>query len=51
MSPQNLIRILRSLGCTFLLAKRLAPNDNSENQIYLGGDYKSLNLILFGDLK
>jgi hypothetical protein len=51
MSPQNLIRILRSLGCTRLLAKRLAPNDNSKNQIYLGGDYKSLNLIPFGYLK
>jgi hypothetical protein len=33
------------------LAKRLAPNDNSKNQIYLGGDYKTLNLIPFGDLK
>jgi hypothetical protein len=51
MSPQSLIRILRSFGCTRLLAKRLAPNDNSKNQIYLGGDYKSLNLIPFGDLK
>jgi len=50
MSPQNFILTLRSLACTRLLAKRLSPNDNSKNQIYLGGDYKSLNLLPFGDL-
>jgi hypothetical protein len=50
MSPENLTRILRTLGATRVLAKRLAPNDNSKNQIYLGGDYSALNLIPFGEL-
>lgn len=51
MSPHDLISVLRRHGTTRLLAKRLSPNDNSKNQIYLGGDYKSLNLIPFGDLR
>jgi hypothetical protein len=29
-------------------AKRLAPNDNSKNQIYLGGDFSVLNIIPHG---
>lgn len=28
-----------------LLMKRLAPNDNSKNQVYLGSDFEALNLI------
>lgn len=31
-----------------LVFKRLAPNDNSKNQIYLGADYSSLQLLPFG---
>ena len=33
----------RRLGVTTLLAKRLAENDNSKNQIYLGGSFGVLN--------
>lgn len=32
-------------GCTELYAKRLAPNDNSKNQIYFGPDFQALNLL------
>ncbi len=39
----------RRLGVTTLLAKRLAENDNSKNQIYLGGSFEVLNLIPFSD--
>ena len=39
----------RRLGVTTLLAKRLADNDNSKNQIYLGGSCDVLNLIPFRD--
>ncbi|WP_417820980.1 MvaI/BcnI family restriction endonuclease [Terasakiella sp.] len=31
-----------------LVYKRLAPNDNSKNQIYLGGNYSALQLLPFG---
>lgn len=31
-------------------AKRLAPNDNSKNQVYLGGGFTALNIIPHGDV-
>lgn len=37
--------IFSSLGIRKLYAKRLATQDNSKNQIYLGGDFSSLNII------
>lgn len=33
-----------------MVYKRLAPNDNSKNQIYLGGDYSSIQLLPFGSI-
>jgi hypothetical protein len=41
---------MRDRGCTRLLGKRLSPNDNSKNQIYLGGDYSAIHLLPFGRL-
>jgi len=45
---------LRSLmigaGVTRIVFKRLAPNDNSKNQIYLGGDYSALQILPFSDV-
>ena len=41
----SIIRMLQDKGVTKLYVKALAPNDNSKNQIYLGGDLKSLNII------
>lgn len=32
-------------GANQLYAKRLSPNDNSKNQVYLGGNFSSLNII------
>lgn len=37
-------------GVTTLVFKRLSPNDNSKNQIYLGSDYSSLQLLPFGSV-
>jgi hypothetical protein len=45
LSLSNLIDILRQRGATRFFAKKLAPNDNSKNQIYLGGDFSALGLI------
>lgn len=44
-SLSQLHRLMQSHGATQLLAKRLSPNDNSKNQIYLGGNFSSLNII------
>jgi hypothetical protein len=41
----DILRILRDRGATRFFAKKLAPNDNSKNQIYLGGDFSALGLI------
>lgn len=34
-----------TFGVSRLYAKRLAPNDNSKNQVYFGSDFESLNLF------
>lgn len=35
----------RELGVTRMLVKELAPNDNSKNQIYLGGSLQAANVL------
>ena len=39
---------MRSHGARELFVKRLSPNDNSKNQIYLGGDFRVINLLPAG---
>ncbi|MEO6552681.1 MAG: MvaI/BcnI family restriction endonuclease [Croceibacterium sp.] len=41
---------MRSGGATRIYAKKLAPNDNSKNQVYLGGDFSALNIIPHGNI-
>jgi hypothetical protein len=41
------IASLRAAGCTRIVAKVLAPNDNTKNQIYLGGSFDVLNVLPF----
>jgi hypothetical protein len=41
---------LRGLGATRVLAKQLAENDNTKQQVYLGGSFDTLNILPFGDL-
>ena len=38
-------------GATRFYAKRLAPNDNSKNQVYLGGGFGALNIIPHGPVE
>jgi hypothetical protein len=38
---------LRGAGCARVVAKLLAPNDNTKNQIYLGGNFDVLNVLPF----
>jgi hypothetical protein len=46
----NLFQMFRDRGVVRLFIKRLAPNDNSKNQIYLGGDFSVLGVLPSGDL-
>lgn len=41
----KLIEIFRQKCCTLILAKVLADNDNSKNQVYFGSGFSSLNLF------
>ena len=41
---------MRHNGATRIYAKKLAPNDNSKNQIYLGDDFSALNVIPHGNV-
>lgn len=51
MTPEIMLRVMGSLGASQIMAKPLAPNDNSKNQIYLGGDFGVLQKIPFGALR
>jgi hypothetical protein len=50
-SLNQLLVAMQKSGSTRFLAKRLAPNDNSKNQIYLGGGFDALNIIPHGDIE
>jgi MvaI/BcnI restriction endonuclease family len=41
---------MRYNGAQRIYAKRLAPNDNSKNQVYLGGGFGALNIIPHGEI-
>lgn len=49
-SLSALLKLLRDQGAERIYAKRLAPNDNSKNQIYLGGGFGALNIIPHGEI-
>jgi len=44
-SLPKLLTLMKEHGATRVYAKRLSPNDNSKNQVYLGGDFSALNII------
>lgn len=44
-------QVLSSFGATEVLVKRLAPNDNGKNQIYLAGDVSALGKIPTGEVQ
>lgn len=51
--PLNLDQLrqaMRAVGVTQLWLKRLAENDNSKNQVYLGPDFTALNVLPTGPL-
>jgi hypothetical protein len=51
--PWNLNQLkeaMRRVGVRQLFFKRLADNDNSKNQVYLGPDFSALNVLPAGEL-
>lgn len=46
-----LLEQFQTLGAKRVLCKRLAENDNSKQQVYLGHGFDALNLIPFGEVK
>ncbi len=40
-----LVALIKARGASRVFAKKLSPNDNSKNQVYLGGDFTALNII------
>ncbi len=50
-SIRNLAAAMSGNKSMRLYAKKLAPNDNSKNQIYLGGGFAALNIIPHGAIE
>lgn len=49
-SLEQVIALLRHHSATRIYAKKLAPNDNSKNQVYLGGGFSALNIVPHGEI-
>ncbi len=45
MNFNKLKEIFKDNGCDQIYVKRLSPNDNSKNQVYLGGSFDILNIF------
>ncbi|WP_199555272.1 MvaI/BcnI family restriction endonuclease [Sandaracinobacteroides hominis] len=46
----QLLDQMRHHGASRIYAKKLAPNDNSKNQVFLGRDFSALNIIPHGEI-
>lgn len=44
-SLAQLMALMKHYGAERFYAKKLSPNDNSKNQVYLGGDFSVLNIF------
>lgn len=51
MNLQNLKKLLVDRGCQRVYIKKLSPNDNSKNQVYLGGSFEILNILPIAEIK
>jgi hypothetical protein len=45
MNLKKLLKILSDKSCRKVYVKKLSPNDNSKNQVYLGGNFDVLNVL------
>lgn len=49
-SLARLLALMTYHGAYRIYAKRLSPNDNSKNQVYLGGGFAALNVLPHGEI-
>lgn len=45
MNLKKLKLLFNNNGCSKVYVKKLAPNDNSKNQVYFGGNFEILNIL------
>tara|TARA_R110001592_G_scaffold28879_4_gene105272 strand:+ start:4176 stop:5483 length:1308 start_codon:yes stop_codon:yes gene_type:complete len=50
MNLTNLKSIYINNGCKKVYVKTLSPNDNSKNQVYIGGNFEVLNIIPLAEI-
>ncbi len=50
MNLQTLLKIYSNNDCNKVYVKKLSPNDNSKNQVYLGGSFEVLNILPIKDI-
>jgi len=51
MNLNNLKTIFIENGCNRIYIKKLSPNDNSKNQVYLAGSFDILNIFPISEIK
>jgi len=51
MTLDQLLNLYRLGGCHSVYIKPLAPNDNSKNQVYLGGSFDLLNVFPISNIR
>lgn len=51
MNLKNLKQLFIDNGCSKIYIKKLSPNDNSKNQVYLGGSFEILNILPISEIK
>jgi hypothetical protein len=51
MNLENLKKLFNDNGCQKIYIKKLSPNDNSKNQVYLGGSFEILNILPLSEIK
>lgn len=50
MNLANLKSLFANNGCKKVYIKKLSPNDNSKNQVYLGGSWEILNIFPLSEI-
>jgi MvaI/BcnI restriction endonuclease family len=51
MNLTNLKSLFADKSCNKIYVKKLAPNDNSKNQVYFGGTFEILNILPISEIK
>ena len=50
MNLNNLKTLFINSGCKKVYVKILSPNDNSKNQVYIGGNFEILNILPLSEI-